>query len=133
MLLQVWGMTGSVKQLGFTSQRYHLSFLAYSVAVCLMRTPAYPNRTKRILENVISRLLHGHVWRYMEHHWGDGVDPFNHQENVMYTGHLAMTMALFEAVTGDSRYRVDGFQTPSLSGVHATSSRHLVTDAAVQV
>eukprot|EP00927_Polykrikos_kofoidii_P047554 TRINITY_DN41777_c0_g1_i1.p1 TRINITY_DN41777_c0_g1~~TRINITY_DN41777_c0_g1_i1.p1 ORF type:complete len:818 (+),score=104.57 TRINITY_DN41777_c0_g1_i1:78-2531(+) len=120
-----WGMKGTgaaagfnTEQLSFTSTRYHLAFCGYAASVVLMRCPCYARRLERILQKLIDEMLSERVWGYMCHHWpGDGPSsrPFGCEENVMWSGHVLMLTALYEALTGDDRYRRAGGLVARLS------------------
>ncbi len=104
-----WNVGG--RQFGPSSVRYHAAFLGYAAAALGMRTPAYPEWTRRALASLLEHMIDAHAWSYSDSYWGkDGAhaDPCA-QENVMYTGHLLHLLSLYEAMTGDQRYRVDGF------------------------
>ena len=76
-----------------------------------MRTPAYTEPTAEILRACIGRMLEKETWDYVKAHWLDKPwfpDPCR-EENVMFTGHLLQLIALYEAFTGDFRYRDPGF------------------------
>jgi hypothetical protein len=87
---QIFNMTGSGGQLGFTAIRcgrrrvrmsdsrlhswlacgrracrYHLAFLTYAVATTSMRTPAYQGLMRRITLRTMDQILQPRVWCYM--------------------------------------------------------------------
>lgn len=104
-----WNIGGS--QHGVFAIRYQAAFSGYAAAALGMRTPAYPALTGRILENLIERILDRRAWRYIGSYWKDEKtfpDPVA-VENIMYSGHLLQLMTLHEAMTGDTRYRTEGF------------------------
>lgn len=104
-----WNIGGS--QHGVFAIRYQAAFSGYAAAALGMRTPAYPTLTGKIIENFIERILDPAAWRYIGSYWKKEKtfpDPVA-VENVMYSGHLLQLMALYEAMTGDTRYRTEGF------------------------
>ena len=104
-----WKIGGN--QIGLQSLRYHGAFVGYAAAALGMRTPAYPGLTKRIIGSAIEHLLDRDTWAYISHFWKDKSwypDPAA-GDNIMYTGHLLQLMVLYEALTGDARYRKEGF------------------------
>lgn len=106
---EYWNIGGG--QYGVSSIRYQAAFSGYAAASLGMRTPAYPALTGRILESFIEHLLDRQAWRYITSYWKDHPaypDPVAY-ENIMYSGHLMQLMALHEAMTGDTRYRTEGF------------------------
>lgn len=106
---QYWNIGGS--QHGVFAIRYQAAFSGYAAAALGMRTPAYPALTGKILENFIERILDPAAWRYIGSYWKNEKtfpDPVAF-ENVMYSGHLLQLMALYEAMTGNTRYRTEGF------------------------
>jgi hypothetical protein len=65
-----------------------------------------------MLGNCIARYLKRDVWAYSmsRDYWGSkpwAPDPC-YRENVMYMGHLLQLQALYETLTGDTRYWKDG-------------------------
>lgn len=104
-----WNVGG--RQYGLYSIRYQAAFAAYAAAALGMRTPAYPALTGRILESLIDHVIDRGSWGYIGTYWKNQPtypDPCAF-ENVMFTGHLLQMVALHEAMTGDSRYRTEGF------------------------
>eukprot|EP00946_MAST-07B_sp_MAST-7B-sp1_P003635 g3635.t1 len=125
---RVWSMRGGGKgdarrQLGFTSIRYHLAFTGYAFAVCCSRTPCYVGRLRRVLQAVIEHMLEDRVWGYMDHYWKEGLNPFQCAENIMWSGHVLQLATMYEALTGDGRYRRKGglVATNSATGLCFTS------------
>jgi hypothetical protein len=95
----VWAMLGAGKaggtQFGFTSIRYHLSFLGYAAAFACSRTPCYQGLLRKILDDVIEHLLDHRCWCYMRVYWkGADRDPFFCSENIMYSGHLLQLVTM---------------------------------------
>ena len=99
------------RQFGVYAIRYQAAFCGYAAAALGMRTPAYPGLTGRILDDCIRRLLERRAWEYSRHFWHDpsGMPDPVARENIMYSGHLLQLLVLYEAFTGDARYRIDGF------------------------
>jgi hypothetical protein len=99
------------KQLGLESTRYSLAFIGYAAAGMAYKTPAYREVSAAILDDVISRLLEKRTWQYIETYWKNDPhfpDPVAY-ENIMYSGHLAQMIALYESITGDTKYDTQGF------------------------
>ena len=106
------------QQIGFTSTRYHLSFLGYAVALACQQTPAYTGLAKQILKRLIELLLDYRCWSYV-HFWWKGAEahPFYCSENIMYTGHLLMLCTLYESLTGDNIFaKKDGIVAVAENG-----------------
>ena len=108
-----WGMVGGGKaggtQLGFTSIRYHVAFVAYAVALVGSRTPAFQGLQRRTLGACLAMLLQYEVWSYCKTYWrGQEARPFECGENIMWTGHVLQTAVLYEALLGDARLRRRG-------------------------
>lgn len=83
--------------------RYPLAFLGYAAAALVYKTPAYSELAIRILDNVIERILEENQYKYIEDYWKNMKffpDPVYH-ENIMYSGHLAMLISLYESISGD--------------------------------
>ena len=108
----LWDIGGT--QHGILAKRYHIAFCGYAAAALGMRgSPDDTNTVSRILGNCIGRLLKNDAWCYSQskNYWGEkpwAPDPC-YRENVMYTGHLLQTLALYEFFSGDTRYWKDGF------------------------
>jgi hypothetical protein len=98
-------------QLGMTSLRYQLAFGGYGCAAMASQTPAYRELGQKQLDDVIQRLIDVRCWHYVTHYWKYGDDPPDpcQQENVMYSGHLAQLICMFESLTGDMRYSTVGW------------------------
>jgi hypothetical protein len=104
-----WDVGGN--QVGVHTIRFFAAFSGYAAAAIGMRTPAYPGLTRRILLSAIEHVLDRRAWSYVELLWSDEPwfpDPAAHQ-NIMYTGHVLQLMALYEALSGDARFRTAGF------------------------
>lgn len=98
-------------QLGLTSIRYHLAFMGYAAAALASKTPAYRDVYAKILDDIIRRMLDKKVWEFVKRYWS-GKDFFPdpvYFENIMYSGHLAQLMTLYEHVSGDYKYSKEGF------------------------
>ncbi len=102
-----WNIGG--RQHNPSSIRYHAAMVGYAAAALGMRTPAYRGETCRIIGNTIERLLDERTWAYSADYWKETSGDPCAQENIMYTGHLLHLLALYEAWTGESRYRTAGF------------------------
>jgi hypothetical protein len=92
--------------------RYQLAHIAYSaVALGYYKTPAYMELTRNILKDSIERMINWKVWAYVKLYWSNEKtypDPVIHQ-NIMYSGHLAAMIALYESITGDFTYTTNGW------------------------
>ncbi len=83
--------------------------VGYTAAALGMRTPAYRGEMRKTLGNVIERLLDRRTWAYSDRYWRATAGDPCAQENIMYSGHLLHLLALYEAWTGESHYRTQGF------------------------
>lgn len=102
--------TGS-NQLGLDSIRYSLAFLGYAAGTLGARTPAYTELTGFILDDVFQRMIQKRVWEFINKYWHDDPhfpDPVAY-ENIMYSGHVAQLLALYETFTGDMKYSDTGW------------------------
>ena len=93
--------------------RYQLSGIAYAAAVLAANTPAYVQPYREIMRDCIRRMIDVKVWRYIDD-FQDFVaqatfpDPVAYK-NIMYSGHLAQALALYEDLTGDLSLSTDGW------------------------
>jgi hypothetical protein len=104
-----WNVGGN--QTGLQTIRFYAAFTGYAAVALGMRTPAYTGETSRIVLSAIDHLLDRRAWSYVSLLWKDDPwypDPAAH-ENIMYTGHVLQLMAFYEAMTGDRRFRTEGF------------------------
>jgi hypothetical protein len=107
--MEHWNVGGH--QYGVFSVRYQAAFAGYAFAAMGMRIPACPAITGAGLRSAIDHLLERRAWAYVSGYWKDKPwfpDPVA-EENIMYSGHLLQLLVLYEAMTGDDRYRVQGF------------------------
>lgn len=110
--------------------RYQLNFLAYSLALTQARyTPACGAYLHEAQANLLAKQTDYRVWRYwgLENWWGNlnsDPDPLK-RDNIMYTGFVALQMALFEASTG----RYDFSQPGSFSLHHPSGRQYRYCDA----
>ena len=107
--MEHWNVGGS--QYGLFSVRYQAAFAGYAFAALGMRLPACPAVTSAGLRSAIDHLLERRAWAYVSGYWKDKPwfpDPVA-EENIMYSGHLLQLVVLYEAMTGDDRYRTQGF------------------------
>ena len=117
-----WGLKKEPEQLSFSSVRYQLAFTAYSAASTCYKTPAYRQICDNILYDSIQKMIKKPVWtNLVDAHWGPKSynrgacstpnnpnskwgaaptwpDPVAYQ-NIMYSGHLAQMLVLFESIT----------------------------------
>ncbi len=107
-----WNIGGP--QFGLFSTRYNVAFAGYAAAALGMRgNPKERATAARIIDNCIGRILRRDVWAYSQasSYWGKkpwAPDPC-YRENVMYTGHLLQLLALYEALSNDTKYWIKGF------------------------
>jgi hypothetical protein len=93
--------------------RYQLSGIAYAAAVLAANTPAYSQPYEEIMLNCIRRLLDVKIWRYIEEFedftsQGTFPDPVAYK-NIMYSGHLAQVIAMYEDLSGDFEFSQTGW------------------------
>lgn len=93
--------------------RYQINFLAYGIALTQARfTPAFGGYMHQAQSALIDKQAEHRVWSYwgLENLWGNlsrDPDPVA-RENIMYTGFVALQMALFRASTGRGDFAVPG-------------------------
>lgn len=93
--------------------RYQLNFLGYGLALTQARfTPAFTGYHHDAQSKLLHKQGHHRVWSYwaLENLWGNlrcDPDPVA-RENIMYTGFVALQMALFQASTGGSDFSRTG-------------------------
>ena len=107
--MEHWNVGG--QQYGMYSIRYQAAFAGYAFAALGMRIPACPAITGAGLRCAIDHLLDRRAWAYVSGYWKDKPwfpDPVT-EENIMYSGHLLQLVVMYEAMTGDDRYRTQGF------------------------
>ncbi len=99
------------KQLGIGSLRYQIAFAGYGCAIMAAKTPAYRELVEKQLDDLCQRIIDMRTWHYVTVYWKYGDNPPDPclYENVMYTGHLAHLMCLYELMTGDLRYSTAGW------------------------
>lgn len=96
--------------------RYQVNFLGYGLALTQARfTPAFRGYMTRAQEQLLHKQKQHRVWSYwaLESLWGHlrrNPDPIQ-RDNIMFTGFVALQMALFEASTGSSKASLPGFFT----------------------
>lgn len=91
-----WGTAGNY------ALRYQLAFAGYALAAAARARPEARAMLVDALGRVVDRLIERPVWEYWASR-GRGLDPVA-QENIMYSGHLAHLIGLYEAAGGDGRY-----------------------------
>ena len=98
-------------QLGMTALRYQIAFAGYGCAAMAAKTPAYRELVQKQLDDLCQRLIDVRTWYYVTRYWNykDGPPDPCLYENVMYSGHLAQLMCLYELLTGDFRYSEAGW------------------------
>jgi Linalool dehydratase/isomerase len=93
--------------------RYQLNFLGYGLALTQARfTPAFVGYTREAQRKLLLKQGQHRVWSYwaLENRWGNlrgDPDPVA-RENIMYTGFVALQMALFQASTGCTAFSKKG-------------------------
>ncbi len=117
-----WDSNYNNNQTDMTSVRYPLAFIGYSIAAMVYKTPAYRELSVKIIDNVIRRLIEQHQYEYIKLYWSH-IDTFPDPiayENIMYSGHLAMLISLYESISGDYKYTNEGwyFVWPNYKPIH---------------
>jgi TM2 domain-containing membrane protein YozV len=108
-----WSGWSSVDQFGQTALRYQIAFVGYALAQAqYLKLPAYAGPIRQALDNLIQRMLDKRVWGYwrVENLWGNwdaNPDPVA-KDNVMYSGHLANLIGLYELLFADPKYDQPG-------------------------
>lgn len=87
--------------------RFQLAFIAYAVAAMGWRSPACRFPYAETLRLLVEKMLEKEVWAYWQRH-RNPPEPVE-RENIMYSGHLAHMLGLYEQVSGDRRYD-EGFE-----------------------
>ncbi|CAF3789226.1 unnamed protein product [Rotaria sp. Silwood1] len=106
-----WKKNYDGPQLGLDSIRYALAHVGYTAAALAYRTPNYRELALKILKDSIERMLTIKVWGYIDTYWKK-VPTFPDPvcfENIMYSGHLLQLLTLYESISGDFTYDIDGF------------------------
>ncbi|HOX36877.1 MAG TPA: hypothetical protein PL033_02720 [Candidatus Brocadiia bacterium] len=105
------GWNDDGRQKDITAFRYQIAFCGYGCAAMAAKTPAYTQVIGAQLLDLCERIIDARCWPYVTDYWkygGGPPDPCRY-ENVMYTGHLAQLMLLYELMTGDMRYSKEGW------------------------
>ena len=107
------------------SYRYQLAQMAYAIGVAhYHRLPAAPAVFRKILDNLIRKMLRREVWSYWKDTSQSGVyvnpdikelrkgwtDPVV-RENIMYSGHLAAMVGMYSMLFNDDGYDRPGALT----------------------
>lgn len=96
--------------------RYQVNFLGYGLALTQARfTPAFRGYMTRAQAQLLHKQRQHRIWSYwaLESLWGHlrrNPDPIQ-RDNIMFTGFVALQMALFEASTGSREASCPGFFT----------------------
>jgi hypothetical protein len=120
----------NLDQFQTAATRYQLNFLGYSVALTQARyTPAFSGYMHEAQIALLDKQRQHRVWKYwrLENLWGNlrsDPDP-TARENIMFTGFVALQIALFAASTG----RGDFGQTGRFA-LHHPNGQHYAHDAA---
>jgi hypothetical protein len=110
------GWYQSTNKDGNSALRYTIAHLGYTAALAAKVAASQPeteqSRIKAMavlsLRGAIERMLDNRVWNYISM-FGYGLDPVK-VKNVMYSGHLAQLISLYENLSGDlETYSVRGF------------------------
>ena len=105
--------------------RYQINFLAYGIALTQARfTPALGGYMSDAQSKLLSKQAQHRTWAYwsLENLWGNfrwNSDP-TARENIMYTGFVALQMALFQASTGSQEFSKEG----AFTLVHPNGKRY---------
>jgi len=115
------------KQLGLDSYRYSLAFMAYAAGAMVYKTPAYTEVTEKILDDSFQRMIDRRVWDFIKVYWDDDPhfpDPVAY-ENIMYSGHVAQILSLYESISGKMKYSKKGwvFAWDDDTIIHYTGAR----------
>ncbi|CAF3996584.1 unnamed protein product, partial [Rotaria sordida] len=106
-----WEKNYDSPQLDLGSIRYSLAHIGYTAAALAYRIPNYLELAIKILKDSIERMLNIKVWGYIDRYWKNVhtfPDPVCH-ENIMYSSHLLQLLTLYESLSGDFTYDIDGF------------------------
>ncbi len=113
-----------IDQFQTAATRYQLNFLAYGVALTQARyTPAFGGYLHAAQIALLDKQRQHRVWKYwkLENMWGNlrsSPDP-TASENIMFTGFVALQMALFAASTGRDDFTQGGrFTLTHPGGAH---------------
>ena len=105
--------------------RYQVNFLAYGIALTQARfTPALGGYMSDAQRKLLHKQAQHGTWAYwaLENLWGNfrwNSDP-TARENIMYTGFVALQMALFQASTGNHEFSERG----AFTLVHPSGKRY---------
>ncbi len=103
----------TLDQFQTAATRYQLNFLAYGIALTQARyTPAFGGYLHAAQIALLDKQRQHRVWKYwkLENMWGNlrsNPDP-TVSENIMFTGFVALQMALFAASTGRNDFTQAG-------------------------
>ena len=106
--------------------RYQVNFLGYGLALTQARfTPAFRGYMTRAQEQLLHKQRQHRIWSYwaLESLWGHlrhNPDPIQ-RDDIMFTGFVALQMALFQASTGSREASRPGFFTLE----HPQGARHV--------
>jgi hypothetical protein len=112
--------------------RYQVNFLGYGLALTQARfTPAFRGYMTRAQTQLLHKQRQHRIWSYWawESLWGHlrrDPDPVR-RDNIMFTGFVALQMALFEASTGSREASIPGFFTL----VHPSGTRYVHDHATI--
>ena len=124
-----WEQNDAGLQLGLEAVRYPLAHIGYTAAALAYRTPSYRELALNILKDTIERMLDIEVWGYIDQYWKNSPtfpDPV-YYENIMYSGHLLQLLTLYESLSGDFTYDVDGFDFIWNKGGYPVTRIHYTT------
>jgi hypothetical protein len=106
-----WESVYYTDQKYLNSVRYPLAFVGYTFSILAYKTPSYRELAAKVLDNCIRRLIERHQYMYIEDYWKKQKtfpDPIAH-ENIMYSAHLALLIALYESISLDFKYTNRGW------------------------
>ncbi len=98
-------------QLALKSYRYQLAFMGYAIAAAAAKTPAYREPYQKMLKKTIEMMVDKRTWDFVKTYWEKHPafpDPVVY-ENIMYSGHLAQLLVLYQALFNDDTYDKKGF------------------------
>ncbi|MEE8441340.1 MAG: hypothetical protein V3S41_06435 [Spirochaetia bacterium] len=113
--LEDWHGFEAEDQYGLEAYRYQIAFMAYAIALFQYHTlPAYRELLAGTVKRLIVRLIQKPVWEFWEEvsrgaklfdpDWTEPAQPWRdpiREKNIMYSGHVAHMIALYEMLYRD--------------------------------